>query len=239
MDAEIKETKPDTGIANDPPRVIDGLLTFVGIVVLWVIIDLLLGWLKPFLPLRSLVYLSGFLTQSSIGMVIGLYLLFRRSNLKILGYRSVDFRSGLQGVIKAYLVVLALELVYGAYLVFRGYKPSQPETYRILFAQHDITFVLLNLVLAAIIAPFLEETVFRGIIFGSMRQKLGFWLSAGISAAMFSGLHFDPWGFAPRFFLGLALAYLYEKHHSLYPSIELHAVNNGLALLLNMVKLPA
>jgi len=88
------------------------------------------------------------------------------------------------------------------------------------------------LILAGVLAPFVEETLFRGIIFGSLQTYLGKWTAAVISAAIFSGLHLQVYGFFPRFILGIALVYLYDKSKSLYPSVALHALNNIIATLL-------
>lgn len=42
---------------------------------------------------------------------------------------------------------------------------------------------------ASLFAPFLEETVFRGCIFGKIREKHGFMISAVVSACLFGFLH--------------------------------------------------
>ena len=86
--------------------------------------------------------------------------------------------------------------------------------------------------LAGVLAPLIEETLFRGLIFGSLRKYCGKWTAAVISAAIFSGLHFQLYGFIPRFILGIALVYLFDKYKSLYPSMRLHSLNNIIATLL-------
>ncbi len=88
------------------------------------------------------------------------------------------------------------------------------------------------LLLGAVAVPIAEEFLFRGILFRWMRDKWSFWPAALGSAAVFAVLHPPAAGSAPMIFLiGVALAYLYEKSGSLWPSMILHAVNNGVGIL--------
>jgi membrane protease YdiL (CAAX protease family) len=90
-----------------------------------------------------------------------------------------------------------------------------------------IRFALL--VVAAVLAPILEEFFFRGLLYGALRRRFG--ISAGIvaSAAVFSLLHPQlPLGFLSIFVLGAVFAGLYEWRQSLIPGMVMHALNNGI-----------
>lgn len=239
MQTEHPEEFHDPGYRNVSPRISDAVIVFISILLVWLGLSFLLSLEKPYLSERGMVYLSGFLTQGSMLVIVLSYIWWRRISLRNLGYRLVNRAKLGLPVLKAYLVVFALNVVYSIFLYVKGYTPTESKSYTVLLSQHDLTFVLLNLLLAGVIAPILEETVFRGIIYNSLRSKLGVWTAAILSAALFSGLHMDFWGFVPRFFLGMALAYLYEKNQSLFPSMALHSLNNTLALLINLVvKMP-
>jgi membrane protease YdiL (CAAX protease family) len=87
--------------------------------------------------------------------------------------------------------------------------------------------------LVAVSAPIVEETFFRGILYGALRRRFG--VAAGVifSAAIFASLHPQvPLGFLPIFVIGALLAGLYEWRRSLLPGMVFHAVNNGLIFLL-------
>lgn len=92
-------------------------------------------------------------------------------------------------------------------------------------------------VAAAIGAPLLEETFFRGALFGALRRRFGFWWALLGSSAFFAILHPQlPLGFIPIATLGAVFAALYEWRQSLVPSMVAHAINNGLAFyMLNLV----
>jgi membrane protease YdiL (CAAX protease family) len=83
---------------------------------------------------------------------------------------------------------------------------------------------------AIVFAPILEEIVFRGLLFGTLRNGLGWPLAAALSAAVFALAHgYGSLGFASVFLSGVLWAYAYEATGSLLPGIIAHAVNNIIA----------
>lgn len=88
--------------------------------------------------------------------------------------------------------------------------------------------------MASAVAPVLEETLFRGLLYTALRQWFGFWTAAVVSAVCFAMMH-APASRLPTAVLGMALAWMYERSGSLIPAIGAHALHNGLfygALLL-------
>lgn len=88
--------------------------------------------------------------------------------------------------------------------------------------------------MASVVAPILEETLFRGLLFTALREWLGFWPAGMVSAACFAMMH-APASRLPTAVLGMALARMYERSGSLVPAIGAHALHNALfygALLL-------
>ncbi|MGA7086805.1 MAG: type II CAAX endopeptidase family protein [Candidatus Dormiibacterota bacterium] len=89
----------------------------------------------------------------------------------------------------------------------------------------------------AVIAPVVEEVVFRGFIYGGLRTRLGVALSVVVSAALFALAHtFSVGGsillLGPSLFLaGVALALVYERTRSLVPGMVLHASFNLIAVV--------
>ena len=55
------------------------------------------------------------------------------------------------------------------------------------------------------------------------------------SAVLFAVIHFSLLGLVPIFLLGLWLAWLYERTHSLLASIVLHATFNGISVALALL----
>ncbi|HEY3364055.1 MAG TPA: type II CAAX endopeptidase family protein [Symbiobacteriaceae bacterium] len=76
-----------------------------------------------------------------------------------------------------------------------------------------------------LMGPLAEEILFRGVAFGLMRSRWGFWIAAAASAAGFGLAH----GFAnalPTALLGFYFAYQVEQDGSLYGAMALHGLNN-------------
>ena len=92
--------------------------------------------------------------------------------------------------------------------------------------------LLLNLVIVALIPAVGEEMTFRGILQQSLTRKMNPHLAIFLSAAIFSFIHFQFYGFLPRMFLGLLLGYMFYITGSLWTSMLMHFVNNGAAVVL-------
>ena len=86
--------------------------------------------------------------------------------------------------------------------------------------------------LVTVVAPVGEELFFRGYFFGALRNWRGAWPAAIITGLTFGAIHLGsaPAGqLVPLAAFGVGLSLLYHWSGSLYPSIVLHAFNNGLA----------
>lgn len=84
---------------------------------------------------------------------------------------------------------------------------------------------------AVLVAPFVEEVVFRGFFQGQLEQGFRDVTRAVLfSALLFTVLHFNPWWSLQIYLLGMVLGYLAWRTGSIWPSFVVHAVNNSLAL---------
>lgn len=110
-----------------------------------------------------------------------------------------------------------------------------------LLDSEDAVARSLIMISAVVIAPLLEEIIFRGLVQSALLDLLGTarrWLMIFIAGALFSLIHMQgvSWHALPGLFiLGLILGWLYETHRSLWPCIIVHvlfnAANVGLGLL--------
>ena len=141
-------------------------------------------------------------------------------------------REYLRGGLWTYLSILPVMAMVGAFLgLFRKTLLPEQEIYNLLMGLTSLPISLLFLVIVGLIAPLLEEIIFRGFLFGTLRNSFSPWRSMVYSSLLFAALHQSLVAFLPIFFLAMVLAYLYEKTGSLWPSIILHMVNNTVATL--------
>jgi uncharacterized protein len=88
---------------------------------------------------------------------------------------------------------------------------------------------ILAFVSLVVVAPVAEELIFRGYLFGKLRKYAPVWVSVLLSAALFAVAHMQFNVALDTFALGIVLALLRVITGSLWASIALHALKNGIA----------
>ena len=84
-----------------------------------------------------------------------------------------------------------------------------------------------------LMAPLVEELVFRGAILRALlRWKSNPWIGIIISAVMFSAIHMNPVQMPHAFLIGILLGWMYYRTDSIVPGVVYHWVNNTIAYVL-------
>jgi membrane protease YdiL (CAAX protease family) len=92
--------------------------------------------------------------------------------------------------------------------------------------------MLLVLFTVALLPAVAEELVFRGILQNDLVRSTGnVHVAVFVSAAVFSFIHFQFFGFFPRMLLGIILGYLYITSGNLGVSILMHFTNNAMVVI--------
>lgn len=136
----------------------------------------------------------------------------------------------LRGADRYLLLFIPLTLVAGgSMLAFRlaGQKP-EPQPIVMEFLEMDNPRgVIFFVILAVIVAPIWEEIVFRGILYPMFRGLRDRVFALLVTGFLFGMVHGHGPALIPLTFLGVALAWFYEKTGKLGYCIALHAVFNG------------
>lgn len=82
-----------------------------------------------------------------------------------------------------------------------------------------------------IVAPVIEEFIFRGIIMHGLMRNYSKFTAVFVSALMFALFHLNPWQLPATFVLGLMLGILMVRTRNIFLCILGHAINNGLVLI--------
>jgi membrane protease YdiL (CAAX protease family) len=145
-----------------------------------------------------------------------------QESLRRLGFRRFD-RSAFGWMALAFVLYLAFTVFYSLVIT----EPKQKDIAE-SFGPTGIQVLLI-----VIAAPIAEETCFRGMLFGGLREKLPRLAAALITGLIFGALHVLTGVSAvpPLIVLGFLLALLYERTGSIVPGILLHMINNSIALL--------
>jgi uncharacterized protein len=145
---------------------------------------------------------------------------------------AIGLGVGVVGTIGAYALNATLVTLVGAE------DPVEQDLLQEVLAGGRTT--LLALVVAVIMAPLVEETLFRGVLFQSLRRRVGVWPAALLSSLVFTVIHVEivfsqPVALAGLFSLGVFLAWAFHRTGSLLVPIIGHAVFNGVSVLLAFV----
>jgi membrane protease YdiL (CAAX protease family) len=147
-------------------------------------------------------------------------------------------RKLLVGLVAALLVIPVLLLINWAIAYLLTHLQGPPAE------QHVVTMAKANsnlplrvaLAVAAIIsAPFVEEAVFRGVLYPVIKQRGNRPLALFFTALLFAAVHANLMTFIPLALFAILLALLYDKTGALVTPMVTHSVFNALnfVLLLN------
>lgn len=154
----------------------------------------------------------------------------RRSRLALnaLGFRTFPARHTAYLIIGLMVAIFAVNFLY-SYVITIFHLNLQTNDQVILerSKQAPIT-TYVTLFVAVFIAPFCEETFFRGFVFPGLRRSMPVGWAIVLSALLFAVAHADPGSFAVLLIIGLALAFLRWRTGSIWPGMILHMLNNGL-----------
>lgn len=90
-------------------------------------------------------------------------------------------------------------------------------------------------IMVVVLAPILEELIFRGLILrGMLNANISPWVAIILSSLLFGIAHLNPWQFLGAGMIGLALGFIYWRTQSLWLVIFLHALNNFIAFVITL-----
>lgn len=90
--------------------------------------------------------------------------------------------------------------------------------------------ISLTVLTAVVVAPLVEEMVFRGLLFGALATRAGVFASAIVVALIFGAVHGDLVLFPTLAALGFISALAYAASGNLWTSVTLHALNNAVGI---------
>ena len=132
-------------------------------------------------------------------------------------------------------VHLSIALLWGGLLQALGHEmvPQQAVSLFLNALQNDQSLLkFLIMVNVVVMAPWVEELLFRGLLFRWLLGYRSVLASAILSGVFFGVIHDALTSIVPIAFLGVALAWLYHRTGSLLTSIVFHTVFNAIMMIL-------
>ncbi|MBM7717484.1 membrane protease YdiL (CAAX protease family) [Bacillus thermophilus] len=168
----------------------------------------------------------------SVGLALVLFLL--RKNEK---YTKIEkdqplpvgqsFTWAIIGIFMAFFAQISAGLVEKAI----GINPGSENTQQIL---QLIELFPAIVIISSIIGPILEEIVFRKVIFGSLYDRLPFWVAALLSSVIFALAHFEPVHIILYATMGFVFAFLYVMTKRIIVPIIAHVSMNTIVVILQL-----
>ncbi len=128
----------------------------------------------------------------------------------------------------AFVFILATSALLGLVLDAGKEQNLVPKSWE---SAHAAPFIA-NAVVIVVVAPFVEELLYRGEGFSLFLPFVGAWPTIVIVGVSFGLAHGLIVGFPVLALFGMTLAWLRRETGSVYPGMLVHALFNGLTLLL-------
>lgn len=180
----------------------------------------------------SAIPVAVFIYQIAALPIFGVWLYFQTGRQKPLRITKV-FR--LKTVAVVVLSGLAWCVASNTFVLLAQYiAPDITAQYLEMMEMAGFGSSILVVITSVLIAPVGEELLCRGLIFyyakrsvAHMENRTGaFWIANSIQALMFAVMHGNLIQGLYAFFIGLALGWMTERYHSLYPAMLAHLVIN-------------
>ena len=234
------------------------LKTVYVVFVLWLLTQILVGsfsagWMKSWGLLTSGALIAAVSTAalyliSNGPAVLYAYLLafkpYRVGFLEAIWLRAHIGKMGPFRLILSGLLTwcVAVPTVMIAYLIasrfFGSQGSSNPIIALVLEAARSSNYMATALfyITLGVLAPLCEETLFRGFLYRTLRNKFSVGTSLFVSASIFALVHMDMGALVPLLCLGWLFGFVFERTKSLLPSIVAHGLwNSGTFTLVLMI----
>ena len=147
------------------------------------------------------------------------------------GLRPFDIAPGLIAAFVAMSAGLWFEILFMGMLVLIGIEVPRAPSVADIFPVTPVG-IAVAIVVTCIAAPLAEEVLYRGVLFGGLRDRFGDWIAALVSSVAFAASHLNWYLLIPFTVLGMLFAWITSQTRSVWPSVIAHAVFNLNAVIL-------
>ncbi|RKQ29337.1 CPBP family intramembrane glutamic endopeptidase [Oceanobacillus halophilus] len=170
----------------------------------------------------------------AIILMLGIYVIALRPNS--LSWSEVGIKPSTTKDWKI-IVLYSIILLVGAVIiaVLTSYIGNSWENSKTEAMQQNVTFFtfLIGFISAAVISPIYEEIFYRGFIYRWLRTRIGLIGAILLSSLLFTIVHIPTYNAMPvNFFSAILFALAYERTNSIWPSVLIHGITNGIMVLL-------
>lgn len=134
-------------------------------------------------------------------------------------------------------VLVFYTVIYQVWLRVTGHMSSQQDVIEVFMTVDSLGVRVYLIFLAVVLAPVLEEIVFRGIALPVLVRQWGLAPAVVVTSAMFALIHLHLPSLVPLFIMSVAFSLAYYFSQSLLVPMVMHALFNGVNIgLLALVR---
>lgn len=176
------------------------------------------------------------LAINCISQILGIYFFTKTYRKKEFNVSKINTNMSLKAFGKYALISLGCSGISNLWILLvqflSPYSPLIKSSLESFFEHNEIFNAnpILAFISVVILAPIVEEIIFRGVIFNEASKYKRGAFPIIISALLFGLAHMQPIQIVYAFIIGLIFAFVYSKTHSLPIVMFLHMLNNLLTL---------
>ncbi|MEZ5107100.1 MAG: type II CAAX endopeptidase family protein [Draconibacterium sp.] len=213
-----------------------GILQAIHLIILYIFIQTIVDFPLALIDYyKDTEYLYNPIKKIVLGVGSTLFILiygFKRSKLSFMEVFPLRFFNPL-------LLIPVVTFFWGAHnllevssVIMDKYIPPPPWFWELFNRIFEGDYGWLGAFMkVVVVAPIVEESIFRGIILNGFRRNYNSFVAVLMSALLFALFHLNPWQFPATFILGLLLGWMVIRTNSIIVAILGHSINNFLVLL--------
>jgi membrane protease YdiL (CAAX protease family) len=132
------------------------------------------------------------------------------------------------------LAAITMTIFFAKLSSDQEYQMQQHQQLEMITKYPQLPLRIMIVFVAVVIAPVLEEILFRGFVQTTIRSFLDIrnsaWPAIAASSTFFAIMHAEPGHWPTLFVLGVCLGYSYEKSGSLFRPIFIHLFFNAISI---------
>ncbi len=186
----------------------------------------------PYLPVKTMALNLLFTPMTFVASCAYFWVMTSRDILRMIVYEdrwTNVYREVLAGMAGYFAILPPVFLVLFVSVSFFPMEETAKYSHPIVFEVRENP--LFSIVLAVLIAPVVEEVIFRGFLYGYLRRYFGVVISAFVTGVCFAVFH--PQGIPAVAFLiamGMGLCFLRELRPGLIAPMVTHMMVNGITV---------
>lgn len=129
------------------------------------------------------------------------------------------------------VMLLTIMFVFACMWVFNIFAQWFELSDKFAEQMNELSNNVIGIFSLAVLAPLLEEVLFRGAIQGYLMRRFNPWIAIVTASLIFGLVHMNPIQIFYATCIGFALGWIYYRTRSLMPVIIGHILNNSIAAL--------